>query len=147
MAVVHLRIRESLTELEDEFPEGEQHFRVPLDAAQVMEAFTLDRDGIRHPLTPLPNKTSTAFPGSPANGPRHPRSTPAAGRPGGVGRRYPAWNADQLNRDPDRFTALNTYRPSLGRYNNHGRVAHPKLGPNRTGMRITSNRSDGRNRT
>ena len=59
VAVVHLRIRESLAELEDEFPGGEQHFRVPLDAAQVVEAFTLDRDGTRHPLS---NRASAAFP-------------------------------------------------------------------------------------
>ncbi len=47
VAVVHLRIRESLAELEDELPDGEQHFRVPLDSAQIVEAFTLDRDGTR----------------------------------------------------------------------------------------------------
>ena len=62
VAVVHLRVRESLAELDDEFPGGEQHFRVPLDAAQVVEAFTLDRDGTRHSLTPLPNTARAAFP-------------------------------------------------------------------------------------
>jgi len=71
VAVVHLRISESLTELDDEFPDGEQHFRVPLDAAQVVEAFTLDRDGTRHPLTPLP-KASVAFPLSPGQVPTRP---------------------------------------------------------------------------
>jgi len=72
VAVVHLRIRESLAELEDEFPDGEQHFRVPLDSAQIVEAFTLDRDGTRHPLIPLPNKATEAFPNSPSQIPTRP---------------------------------------------------------------------------
>jgi len=75
VAVVHLRIRESLAELEDEFPDGEQHFRVPLDSAQIMEAFTLERDGTRHPLTPLPNRATAALPPSPG---QVPTRTPAA---------------------------------------------------------------------
>lgn len=86
VAVVHLRIGASLAELEDEFPDGEQHFRVPLDAAHVVEAFTLDRDGTRRPLTPLPKSVSTAFPSSPSQlatrpGEQPPRQArpPAAG--------------------------------------------------------------------
>ncbi len=72
VAVVHLRIRESVAELEDEFPDGEQHFRVPLDSAQIVEAFTRDRDGTRHPLMPLPNRVNAAFPTSPSQVPVRP---------------------------------------------------------------------------
>lgn len=74
--MVHLRIQESLAELEDEFPDGEQHFRVPLDSAHIVEAFTLERDGTRHPLTPLPNRATAAFPPSP--GQLSTRTPPAA---------------------------------------------------------------------
>lgn len=51
-AVVHVRVRESAAELDDEFPDGEQHFRIPLRGAQVVDAFTVDETGGRHPLAP-----------------------------------------------------------------------------------------------
>jgi len=74
VAVDHLRVRESLAELDDEFPDGEQHFRVPLESSQIVEAFTLDQDGTRHPLMrcltawprrfpPLPRPGTRATPG------------------------------------------------------------------------------------
>lgn len=47
MVVVRLRSRESSAELEDEFLDGEQHFRVPL---HIVDAFTVGRDGTRRPL-------------------------------------------------------------------------------------------------
>ncbi|WP_125778271.1 Fic/DOC family protein [Antribacter gilvus] len=50
-AVVHVRVDEQHAELEDEFPDGEQHFRIPLDRAQVVGAFTIDADGHRAPIT------------------------------------------------------------------------------------------------
>jgi len=51
-AVVHVRVDEADAELEDEFPDGEQHFRIPLDRAEVVEAFTVSPGGERTPLLP-----------------------------------------------------------------------------------------------
>ena len=39
-AVVHVRVDEADAQLEDEFPDGELHYRIPLDRAEVVEAFT-----------------------------------------------------------------------------------------------------------
>lgn len=51
-AVVHVRIDARYALLEDEFPDGELHYRVPLDRSKIVEAFTVAADGQRTPLPP-----------------------------------------------------------------------------------------------
>ena len=46
-AIVHVRVDEADAQLDDEFPDGEQHYRIPLDRAEVVEAFTLTAEGER----------------------------------------------------------------------------------------------------
>ena len=50
-AIVHVRVDETVAQLEDEFPSGEQHYRIPLEGVEIVEAFTLAPDGTRVPLT------------------------------------------------------------------------------------------------
>lgn len=65
-AVVHVRVDERDAELDDEFPDGEQHYRIPLDRAEVVEAFTLGPEGQRTPLTGTVTTTRAAsFPTPP----------------------------------------------------------------------------------
>ncbi len=78
MVVVRLRSRESSAELEDEFLDGEQHFRVPL---HIVDAFTVGRDGTRRPLKPLPNRATAAFPNSPIQVPTRPPAGATNERP------------------------------------------------------------------
>lgn len=47
---MHVRIDEPDAQLDDEFPDGEQHYRIPLDRAKVVEAFTISGEGERTPL-------------------------------------------------------------------------------------------------
>lgn len=49
-AVVHVRVDEDDAQLDDEFPDGELHYRIPLDRADVIAAFTVDGAGERSPL-------------------------------------------------------------------------------------------------
>lgn len=50
-AVVQLLVAESDAELDDEFPDGERHYRVPLDAV-IVDAFLVDESGVCRPLLP-----------------------------------------------------------------------------------------------
>ncbi len=43
-AIIELRVPEDAAELDDEFPDGEQHYRVPLDS-MIFDAYTLSPDG------------------------------------------------------------------------------------------------------
>src|SRR5690625_4143808 len=53
-------------QLDDEFPDGEQHYRIPLDRAEVVEAFTLSPEGQRVPLAGTVTVTRAAsFPAAP----------------------------------------------------------------------------------
>lgn len=52
--VVHVRIDEADARLEDEFPDGEQHFRIPIDRAEIVHAFTIGPGGSHTPLPPAP---------------------------------------------------------------------------------------------
>lgn len=62
-AVVHIRVEESDAQLEDEFPDGEQHYRVPLNRVEVVEAFTVAEDGSRSPLVPtVTHAAAASFP-------------------------------------------------------------------------------------
>ncbi|TDE88172.1 hypothetical protein EXU48_23925 [Occultella glacieicola] len=49
-AVVHVRVDDVDAQLDDEFPDGEQHYRIPLDRAEIIDAFTIAEDGTRVPL-------------------------------------------------------------------------------------------------
>jgi hypothetical protein len=51
VAIVHVRVDERVAQLEDEFPSGEQHYRIPLEGVEIVEAFTFAPDGARAPLT------------------------------------------------------------------------------------------------
>lgn len=65
-AVVHVRVDVADAQLDDEFPDGEQHYRIPLDRAEVVAAFTLAPDGDRTPLASTVTTTKAAsFPTSP----------------------------------------------------------------------------------
>lgn len=50
-AVVHVRVDEDEAQLEDEFPDDERHYRIPLEGVEIVEAFTLTADGTRVPLS------------------------------------------------------------------------------------------------
>jgi len=65
-AVVHVRVDEADAQLEDEFPDGELHYRIPLDRAEVVEAFTLTQEGERSPLAgAVTNVRAASFPSAP----------------------------------------------------------------------------------
>lgn len=65
-AVVHVRVDEVDAQLDDEFPDGEQHFRIPLNRAEVIEAFTVAPDGTRVPLTStVTTARAASFPSQP----------------------------------------------------------------------------------
>ena len=65
-AVVHVRVDEADAQLEDEFPDGELHYRIPLDRAEVVEAFTLTEEGERAPLAgAVTNARAASFPTAP----------------------------------------------------------------------------------
>ncbi|PPF87564.1 hypothetical protein C5E07_16640 [Pseudoclavibacter sp. RFBJ3] len=68
-AVVHVRIDQAAAELDDEFPDGEQHYRIPLDQAQVIDAFKVGPDGERSPIAPAASKAwEASFPKPPRTG-------------------------------------------------------------------------------
>lgn len=65
-AIVHVRVDEADAQLDDEFPDGEQHYRIPLDRAEIVEAFTLSDEGERIPLADTVTATKAAsFPSQP----------------------------------------------------------------------------------
>ena len=65
-AVVHVRVDEADAQLEDEFPDGELHYRIPLDRAEVVEAFTLTQEGESSPLAgAVTNVRAASFPSAP----------------------------------------------------------------------------------
>lgn len=69
VAVVQVRIDQAAAELDDEFPDGEQHYRIPLDQALVIDAFKIDANGERSPIAPAASKAwAASFPKSPSNG-------------------------------------------------------------------------------
>ena len=86
-AVVHVRVRAEDAQLEDEFPDGEQHYRVPLDRSEVVEAFTLTDVGERAPL--ISTVTATQAASFPATAQEHAvtASTTERAQAAGVGRR------------------------------------------------------------
>ncbi|AGW85581.1 hypothetical protein BLAC_07050 [Bifidobacterium animalis subsp. lactis ATCC 27673] len=49
-AVVHVRVDDSRIHLDDEFPDGERHYRIPLDV-EIAEAFTITPQGERTALS------------------------------------------------------------------------------------------------
>lgn len=51
VAVVHIRVDEDDAQLEDEFPDDERHYRIPLEGVEIVDAFTLAADGRRLPLS------------------------------------------------------------------------------------------------
>lgn len=50
-AVVHIQVAEDDAVLDDEFPSGEQHYRVPFDKLTVISAFTIADDGTTQEIT------------------------------------------------------------------------------------------------
>ena len=57
---------EADAQLEDELPDGELHYRIPLDRAEVVEAFTLTQEGERSPLAgAVTNVRAASFPSAP----------------------------------------------------------------------------------
>ena len=78
------KFHETRDNLHDEFPDGEQHYRIPLDRTEVVEAFTISVEGERTRLASTVTATreasfasrpqartataSTARPSSPAAG-------------------------------------------------------------------------------
>ncbi|MFC0456216.1 hypothetical protein ACFFGR_06570 [Arthrobacter liuii] len=86
-AVVHVRVDEADAQLDDEFPDGEQHYRIPLDRAEIVEAFTVNAEGERTPLAGTVTTTRAAsFPSQPqartATAITARPATPAAGKSG-----------------------------------------------------------------
>ncbi|WP_394254506.1 hypothetical protein [Pseudoclavibacter helvolus] len=72
-AVVHSRVDEEDVEdaeLEDEFPDGELHYRIPLDRAEVVDAFTITSDGQRATLGGgVADLRAASFPHAPLSAP------------------------------------------------------------------------------
>lgn len=64
-AVVHVPVDAADAQLDDEFPDGEQHYRIPLDRAEVIEAFTVAADGTRVPLAGTVTVRAASFPAAP----------------------------------------------------------------------------------
>ena len=86
-AVVHVRVRAEDAQLEDEFPDGEQHYRIPLDRAEVVEAFTLTDTGERAPLASTVTATQAASFPAPSQAHTVTASTTERAPGGGVNRR------------------------------------------------------------
>ena len=49
-AVVHIRVDEEHAQLDDEFPDGELHFRIDPRYVRVVGAFTVDGNGTHIPI-------------------------------------------------------------------------------------------------
>ena len=59
---MHVRVDAADAQLDD----GEQHFRIPLDRAEVIEAFTVAADGTRVPLAgTVTTARAASFPSQP----------------------------------------------------------------------------------